>query len=116
MAAHRGCAFCIDLGSYLGLAGGVTEEQARALPSYRTSDAFTERERTALDYAMAMSGVRSDVSDGLFEKVRAEFSHDEIVELSAVAAWEDFRGRFNRALGLAAHGFTAGSVCALPEA
>lgn len=115
VATHLGCAFCIDLGSYLGLAGGVTEDQVRALPSYRSSAYFTERERVALDYAMAMSGVRSEVPDDLFERVRTEFTDEEIIELTAVAAWENFRGRFNRALDLAAHGFTAGRVCALPE-
>jgi 4-carboxymuconolactone decarboxylase len=115
VAAHLGCAFCIDLGSYLGAAGGVTEAQIVDLPAYRTSAAFSERERTALDYAMAMSGVRSEVPDALFARLRAEFTDEQILELTGVAAWENFRGRFNRALDLQAHGFAAGSVCALPE-
>lgn len=82
---------------------------------YLTSDASSERERVALEYAVAMSGARAEVDDALFERVRAEFTEPEIVELTVLAAWENYRSRFNRALGLQAHRFTAGSVCALPE-
>lgn len=116
IATHLGCAFCIDIGSFLGTEReGVSERQVLEIADFRTSDAFSPRERLGLEYAMAMSGVRAEVDDALFERVRAEFTEEEIVELTAIAAWENYRGRFNRALGLPAHGFTANSVCALPE-
>ncbi len=116
VAAHLGCEFCIDLGSFLGTEyEGVTDRQVLELRDFRTSDAYSDRERLALEYALAMSGVRAEVDDALFERVRAEFSTDQIVELTAIAAWENYRGRFNRALDLGSHGFTANSACALPE-
>jgi len=116
VSAHLGCAFCIDLGSFLSTEyEGVTERQVRELADFRTSDAFSHRERLAMEYALATSGVRAEVDDELFERMRAEFTEPEIVEITAYAAWENYRGRFNRALGLQAHGFTANSVCALPE-
>ena len=116
VAAHLGCEFCIDLGSFLGTEyEGITDRQILELRDFRTSDAFSPRERLALEYALAMSGVRAEVDDALFERIRAEFSTEQIVELTAIAAWENYRGRFNRALDLGAHGFTANSACALPE-
>ncbi|MCK9495759.1 MAG: carboxymuconolactone decarboxylase family protein [Dehalococcoidia bacterium] len=116
VATHLGCAFCIDIGSFLGTEReGVTERQILELPDFRTSDAFSPRERLALEYALAMSGTRAEVDDALFEALHAEFTEEQIVEITAIAAWENYRGRFNRAVGLQAHGFTANSVCALPE-
>jgi AhpD family alkylhydroperoxidase len=115
ISTHLGCSFCIDLGSYLSQQDGVSEREVLEIGDFRTSDAFSERDRAALEYGLALSGVRSEVSDELFERLRAQFSDEEIVEVTAAAAWENFRGRFNRALGLQAHGFTAGSVCAMPD-
>jgi 4-carboxymuconolactone decarboxylase len=115
VSTHLGCSFCIDLGSYLSQQDGASEREVLEIGDFRTSDAFSERDRAALEYALSMSGTRSEVSDALFERVRRQFSDEEILEITAVAAWENFRGRFNRALGLQAHGFTAGSVCAMPD-
>jgi hypothetical protein len=36
------------------------------------------------------------------------------VELTATLAWENYRTRFNHALGVEAEGFTKGSYSALP--
>ena len=115
VATMLGCPYCIDLGSYLGGAGGVTERQLTELADYASSDAFSTRERLALEYASAMAARRPLVPDELFDRLHAEFSEPEIVELTAHIAWENYRSRFNLALGLQAHGFTANSVCALPE-
>jgi hypothetical protein len=38
-----------------------------------------------------------------------------MVELTAAIAWENFRARFNHAMGLGAQGFSEGAYCALPE-
>jgi alkylhydroperoxidase family enzyme len=37
-----------------------------------------------------------------------------LVELTAVIAWENFRSRFNHAVGIEAHGFAENGVWALP--
>lgn len=115
VAAMIGCAFCIDIGSYLSLEFGVSERQLTELGDFATSDAFSERERLALAYAVALSGAQVRVDDDLFERLAAEFTTGELVELSAVAAWENYRSRFNMALGMESHGFSDGRACALPE-
>src|SRR5690606_11062231 len=79
VATHLGCAFCIDIGSFLGTEReGVTDPQVLELPDFRTSDAFTPRERLALEYALAMSRTRAEVDDALFEALRAEFTEEQI--------------------------------------
>jgi alkylhydroperoxidase family enzyme len=39
-----------------------------------------------------------EVSDELFARLREFYSEDEIVELTAIIAWENASSKFNRAL------------------
>ena len=45
-----------------------------------------------------------DVDDGLFTRVQAEFTEEQIVELTATIAWENASSKFNRALRVPAQG------------
>jgi 4-carboxymuconolactone decarboxylase len=99
----------------VGRASGVTEEQLRELPRYQESAAFSDVERLVLDYAVAMSLTPVHVSDELFDALRQHFDDAQMVELTAAIAWENFRGRFNHAMGIEAQGFSEGAYCALPE-
>src|SRR6185437_1984667 len=47
-----GCEFCVDLGSQICRNSGLSDDELLALPRYRQSDLFTDREKTALDYAV----------------------------------------------------------------
>jgi len=84
---------------------GASEAKIRAVPESATSDRFSERERAALAYAEAMTVTGQKVSDDLFARVRAHFGEAEIVELTAAVALENFRSKFNTALGIEAQGF-----------
>jgi alkylhydroperoxidase family enzyme len=75
-----------------------------ALNEWWTSDLFDERERLALEYADAMTYTDRDVDDELFARLRGAFTDDEIVELTAVIAWENSSARFNRALRVPSQG------------
>lgn len=55
-----------------------------------------------------------EVPDNLFEQLRARFSDAQLVEFTAVIAWENYRARFNHAFGADSENFTEGAVCALP--
>jgi alkylhydroperoxidase family enzyme len=84
---------------------GASEEKILKVPEAATSDLFSERERVALEYAEAMTVTGQKVSDALFERLRQAFSEPEIVELTAAVALENFRSKFNVALGIEAQGF-----------
>jgi AhpD family alkylhydroperoxidase len=114
-ATLAGCEWCIDFGSMLGRSQGITEDQLRDLPRYQESDAFTEVERLVLDYAVAMSRTPVEVSDELFSSLREHFDEAQLVELTTAVALENYRARFNWALGIESQDFSEGAFCAIPE-
>ena len=69
------------------------------------SDLFSAGEKAAIAYAEAITATGQKVDDALFARVREHFSEPEIVELTAAAALENFRSKFNTALGIEAQGF-----------
>lgn len=115
-AALTGCEFCIDIGSWIGQEHGVTEAQLLDLPRYRESPHFDEVERLVLDLAVGMTATPVDVPEELIARLREHFSEEQVVELCGAIAVEQYRARFNWALGIGAEGFTEGAVCARPEA
>jgi alkylhydroperoxidase family enzyme len=93
----------------------VTDDQLAALPAYEQSSAFSEVERLVLDYAVAMTDTPVVVRDELYAKLAAHFERAQLVELTASIAWENYRARFDHALGIEAQGFSEGAFCALPD-
>ncbi|MGH2570695.1 MAG: carboxymuconolactone decarboxylase family protein [bacterium] len=71
---------------------------------WEESDLFDEVERTALEYADAITWTDRDVSDELFARLRRHFRDEAIVELTGVIAWENASSKFNRALRIGSQG------------
>jgi alkylhydroperoxidase family enzyme len=92
----------------------VAVEKIEALAEYRTSALFSETEKLVLEYADGMTQTPVEVSDALFERLRAKFSTAQLVELTAALAWENYRARFDHAFGIESENFTQGAYCALP--
>ena len=84
---------------------GASEEKIKQVERAAESPLYDERERTAVAYAEAMTVTGQRVSDELFARARTYFSEAEIVELTAAVALENFRSKFNVALGIEAQGF-----------
>jgi alkylhydroperoxidase family enzyme len=84
---------------------GASDEKVRAVATAATSDHYSEAERAAIAYAEAMTITGQRVDDALFARVRASFDEPQIVELTAAVALENFRSKFNVALGIGAQGF-----------
>jgi len=59
----------------------------------------------ALKYAEAMIDTGKKVSDELFDELKAQFSEDQIVELTALIGYQDLSSKFNAALNVEPHGF-----------
>ena len=113
-AMEAGCEYCIDIGSAIVHKHGVPAEQVRDLVRYEESDAFGEVERLVLDYAVGMTATPVDVPDELFARLREHFDEGQLVELTSAIALENYRARFNWALGIAPQGFAKGG-CPVPE-
>jgi alkylhydroperoxidase family enzyme len=114
-AMSAGCEWCLDYASSISAANGVDEADLRALPEYAASDRFTDLEKLVLDYATAMTQTPVDVPDDLFARVAEHFDEAQLVELTSVIALENYRARFNWAVGLAGQGFTEGAYCVRPD-
>jgi alkylhydroperoxidase family enzyme len=91
----------------------VDEADLRALSTGDDAH-FSETERAVLQYATAMTQTTVDVPDALFARLRTQLDDGQIVELTAAIAWENYRARFNHALGFEAEGFCEGALCPLP--
>jgi alkylhydroperoxidase family enzyme len=85
-----------------------------ALVDFDGSPEFTEVERLALRYAVAMTGTPVELPDDLFDALRAHFDARQLVELTAAIAWENYRARFDHAFGCEAEGYSEGAFCPLP--
>ena len=90
--------------------GDGGDEKLLEVPKWRDSALFGAAERAALDYAEHMTITGQRVDDALFAELKRHFSEAQIVELTAAIALENFRSKFNPALGIEAQGF-----CPLPE-
>jgi alkylhydroperoxidase family enzyme len=109
-----GCEFCVDLGSQICRNSGFSDDELLALPRYRQSEKFTEREKTALDYAVAVMRTPVEVTDELFARMKEHFSDEQMVELTALLALVNL-DRFNAAFEIGASGFSEGMVCVPPD-
>ncbi|HEX9051761.1 MAG TPA: carboxymuconolactone decarboxylase family protein [Anaeromyxobacter sp.] len=79
----NGCAYCVDMHSKDARAAGESEQRIYAVPVWRETPFFTERERAALAWTEAVTEVgRAGVPDALFEEVRAHFTDEELVNLT----------------------------------
>ena len=65
---------------------------------YATSPLYSYAERAALEYGDRMTITGKDVDDEFFSRLRRYYDDDQIVELTAVIAWENASSKFNRAL------------------
>jgi alkylhydroperoxidase family enzyme len=85
---------------------GLCEAQLVDLEHHATSPHFSARERMALTYAERITRSDQDVDDALFAHLQQAFpTAAEIVELTAIVAFENFRSKFNHALRIESLGF-----------
>jgi AhpD family alkylhydroperoxidase len=109
-----GCEFCVDLGSQICRNSGFSDEELLALPRYRQSELFTEREKVALDYTVGVMRTPVEVSDELFARMKEHFTDEQLVEITALLTLVNL-DRFNAAFGIGSAGFSDGMVCLVPD-
>src|SRR5512132_3750194 len=97
----------MDIRHAVGVKVGLAEAKLAALADYRTSPAFSERERAALDYAAEMIRRDEEVSDACFARLREHFSEADVVELTFIVGYQTFASTFAKALQLAPQGLAA---------
>jgi alkylhydroperoxidase family enzyme len=77
------------------LRSGVADEKLAAVWEFRTSPLFVDKERVALEFAIAAASQPNDVSDELFARMKQHWSEGAIVEIAALIAYFGFMNRYN---------------------
>jgi AhpD family alkylhydroperoxidase len=78
----NGCAYCIDMHTKDARAVGETEQRLYALPAWRETPFFTDRERAALAFTESVTLLAAGhVPAADYDAVAAEFNPDEVAAL-----------------------------------
>ena len=79
----------------MGRKAGLTDEKLRAVLGHDLS-IFNDVERLVIELADAMVATPSNISDDLYARLRNQFSEEQLLQLSAQIAFENYRARLNR--------------------
>jgi alkylhydroperoxidase family enzyme len=79
----------------VGRKAGLTDEKLRAVLGNDFS-VFNDVERVVIELADAMVTAPANVSDDLYARLRNQFSEEQLMQLSAQIAFENYRARWNR--------------------
>lgn len=109
------CAFCVDLNSATALERAVAPEKLADLACFGESLHYSDREKAALRFAQAVTYTESRVDDALANQLRAHFSDDELIELTALIAFQNLSSKFNAALQVPPQGFCAATPALAPD-
>lgn len=88
----NGCAYCLDMHTKDARAAGESEQRLYALPAWRETPFFNDRERAALEWTEELTDIaRRRASDESYKRMLEHFSEKEVVDLSlaivAINGW-----------------------------
>jgi len=113
----NGCAYCLDMHSKDARAKGETEQRLYSLEAWRETPYYSARERAALEWTEALTLVADTrVPDDVYERVREQFSEDEMLHLSLAIVAINGWNRLNIAARTVPGDYVAGSVAQLHAA
>ena len=104
------CSFCVDLNSLtlINEAGG--QEKLDELDNWENSTLLSDSEKAALAWTKAMSGAHCQIPEETHLELKKHFSEQQIMELTALVAFQNMSARFNAALDLPSQG-----LCEMPK-
>ena len=82
---------------------GLTDDEVTAIRD-RDFQRFQPHEAALLRLADALADTPANVSDELYAELRGHFSEEELIELGASAAQENYRARSNRLFDVGSDG------------
>lgn len=82
---------------------GLSDEEIAVIRA-GSVDGFAAPETVLLKMADAMAETPSNVSDELYAELRQNFSEEQLIELAASAAQENYRARYNRVFDVGSDG------------
>ncbi len=97
----NGCAFCLDMHVTDARKAGETERRLATVAAWRETPFFSERERAALAWTESLTLIaQNHAPDDVWDKVRAQFTDAELVELTllitSINSWNRFAIAFRK--------------------
>lgn len=86
IAQLNACGACATFRARSVLEAGVTEDTYTHLDEWRAFPGYTERQRLAIEYAERFAVEHRGIDDDLFDRLRAHFADDEILDLTLCLA------------------------------
>jgi alkylhydroperoxidase family enzyme len=102
------CEFCGNQRSEKATSAGLQEQQYDELLNFESSDLYDDRQKAALAYAEAIAWGSEDL-DGLWDRLHAHFSEQELVELGCFISLTFGQQSWIRLLGIDHHQYMAGT-------
>jgi AhpD family alkylhydroperoxidase len=113
----NGCAYCLDMHSKDARANGETEQRLYGLDAWRETPYYSARERAALEWTEALTLVaESHVPDEVYDRVREQFSEEELIHLSLAVVAINGWNRMNIAARTVPGDYVPGSLARLHAA
>jgi alkylhydroperoxidase family enzyme len=94
------CEYCGGQRSVLAQQQGATEDKVDDILNFETSDRFDERERTALEWAMAIAWDPTLAGDDMWDRLHRHFTEPQLVELGHFIALTLGQQRFLKTVGI----------------
>jgi alkylhydroperoxidase family enzyme len=94
------CKYCGGQRSLVAQREGTTEDQVDEILDFERSDRFDARERTALEWAMAIAWDPSLAADDLWDRLHRHFTEPQLVELGHFIALTLGQQRFLKTVGI----------------
>jgi alkylhydroperoxidase family enzyme len=79
----------------MGRKAGLSDNKLRAVLN-DSGTPFADAERLVIELADAMTDTPANVSDDLYARLRNQFSEEQLMQLCAQIAFENYRARWNR--------------------
>lgn len=91
------CAYCLDMHAKDLRASGESEHRLYGLSAWRESPFYSDRERAALAWCEALTKFDSPVCDTIYEEALAQFTEDELIDLTVAVVNINGFNRLNMA-------------------
>lgn len=99
----------------MGRKAGLTDQKLLALLGDDLS-VFNDVERLVIELADAMAAAPANVSDDLYARLSRQFSEEQLIQLGAQIAFENYRARLNRIFDVESDGLYTPERVSVPPA
>jgi alkylhydroperoxidase family enzyme len=106
------CEYCGNQRSVKATNGGMVEDDVRDLMQFEKSKRYNDRQKAALAYAEAIA-YRLDTDDAFWDRMHANFSEPELVELGCMIGLTLGQQSWLRLLSIDHHQYMAGTTASM---